>query len=206
MAIDIQRVWHRKGSGPRPPDYADVFYIGELDTQCEYALRAFGEMQQAYRNDSKHPSLLPLAHVLLVFAGNVAKVLTAPRDASPKARARAKRLREALGLVDMDFGEIRIARNFFEHFDERVDRYLEKHNGFLGSRLVLDHFPEEVRLDDGRTFKPSYLQFLNTVSLELTLYDQQFQLNAILSKIETVQKAAKAWLAERTGVQRDNAP
>ena len=133
------------------------------------------------------------------FGGNVAKVLTAPRDASPKVRARAKRLREALGLADLDLEEIRIARNFFEHFDERIDRYLEKHKGFLGDRLVLDHFPEEVRLDDGRTFKPAYLQFLNTASLELTLYDEQFRLGDILRKIEIVQKAAKAWLAERTG-------
>lgn len=205
MTVVIQRLWHRKGSGPRPPDYADVFYLGELDVQCEYALRAFGEMQQAYAKDPKHPSLLPLAHVLLVFAGNVAKVLTATKDASPKVRARAKRLRETLGLAEMDFGDIRIARNFFEHFDERIDRYLETHKGFLGHRLVLDHFPEEVRLDDGRTFKPSYLQFLNTASLELHLYDQKFRLNDILKKIETVQKAAKAWLAERTEAQRENA-
>jgi len=205
MTVAIQRLWHRKGSGPRPPDYADLFYIGELDIQCEYALRAFGEMQQAYGKDQKHPSLLPLAHVLLVFAGNVAKVLTAPRNASPKVRARAKRLRETLALNEMDFDDIRIARNFFEHFDEQIDRYLDKHKGFLGSRLVLDHLPEEVQLDDGRTFKPSYLQFLNTASLELTLYDQQFRLSDILKKIETVQKAARAWLAERTGAQRENA-
>lgn len=205
MAVAIQRLWHRKGSGPRPPDYADVFYIGELNTQCEYALRAFGEMQQAYGKDQKHPSLLPLAHVLLVFAGNIAKVLTAPKDASPKVRARAKRLRETLGLAEVDFEDIRIARNFFEHFDERIDRYLEKRNGFLGSRLVLDHFPEEVHLDDGRKFKPFYLQFLNTASLELRLYDQQFRLSDILKKVETVQKAAKVWLAEHTGSQRKNA-
>jgi hypothetical protein len=206
MAVAIQRLWHRKGSGPRPPDYADVFYIGELEIQCEYALRAFGEMQQAYGKDQKHPSLLPLAHVLLVFAGNVAKVLTAPKQASPKARARAKRLRETLGLADVSFEDVRVARNFFEHFDERIDRYLEKHKGFLGSRFVLDHFPAEVQLDDGRTFKPSYLQFLNTASLELTLYDQQFRLSDILRKIEAVHKAAHAWLAERTETQRETAP
>lgn len=205
MAVAIQRLWHRKGSGPRPPDYADVFYIGELYIQCEYALRAFGEMQQAYGRDQRHPSLLPLAHVLLVFAGNVAKLLTAPKSASPKVRARAKRLRETLGLVDLGFEDIRMARNFFEHFDERIDRYLEKHNGLLGSRLVLDHFPDEVKFDDGRTFKPSYLQFLNTATLELGLYDQQFRLSDIVKKIETVQKAAKAWLAERTGTQHENA-
>lgn len=205
MTVTIQRQWHRKGSGPRPPDYADVFYVSELDVQCEYALRSFGEMQQAYAKDPKHSSILPLAHVLLVFAGNVAKILTAPKDASQKVRARAKRIRETLGLTDMDFGDIRIARNFFEHFDERIDRYLDKHKGFLGHRLILDHFPEEVQLDDGRTFKPSYLQFLNTTSLELQLYDQQFQLNDILRKIESVQKAAEAWLAERTESQREDA-
>ena len=148
-------------------------------------------MQQACAKDPKPPSLLPLAHVLLVFAGNVAKVLTAPKDASPKVRARAKRFREAPGLIDMDFEQVRIASNFFEHFEERIDRYLEKHRGFLGSRLVLDHFPEEVGLDGGRTFKPSFLQFLNTASLELTLYDQQFRLNEILSKIKILQKALR---------------
>ena len=205
MVVQIKTLWRRTGSGPRPPDWGDALYIGELDIQCEYALRAVGEMQQAYRGDPKHASLLPLAHVLLVFAANVAKMLTPPKEGSPRARARAKRLREALGVSDAGFSGIRTARNFFEHYDERLDRCLQRHDGFLGDRLILDHFPEEVQLEDGRKFKPSYLQFLNTETLELRLYDQQFFLRDVIKTIEDVQSAAKRWLAERAKAEGDGA-
>jgi len=199
MTDRIQRQWVWKGKGKKPPDFADGFFISELEFQCEFALRAFGEMRQAYANDPKHPGLLAMAHVLLVFAGNVAKILTASKTASPKSRARAKRLREALALDDMDFDQIRIARNFFEHFDERIERYLSTHTGILIHRRVQEYFPKEVQLDDGRTFEPSFLQFLNTSSLELTLYDQHFRLQEIRGQIEKVQNAAKMWLAKRSG-------
>ncbi len=153
-------------------------------------MRAFGEMQQAYAADKQHSALLALAHVLLVFAGNVSKLLGT-------SGARAKRLRTTLGLEDVDFEQIRLARNYFEHFDERIERHIGSHKGLLVHRRVQDYYPEQVELDDGRTFQPAFLQFLNTTTLELTLYDQKFNLADIMRTLESVQVKAKQWREAR---------
>lgn len=193
MSDRLERQWHQKGTGSKPANFADGFFIGEIEFQCEFGVRAFGEMQQAYANDVKHPALLALAYVLLVFAGNVGKILGASKDASKKTRARGKRLRETLGLQDADFENIRQARNFFEHFDERIEKYVGSHKGLLIDRRVLDHYPNTVELDDGRSFEPSFLQLLNTNTLDLTLYDQQFHIPEIVKQLQAIQAKAKAW-------------
>jgi hypothetical protein len=141
--------------------------------------------------------------VLLVFAGNAAKILGAPPSKSPKARARSTRLRAVLSLADVKFDDIARARNYFEHFDERMERHIGNHReGLLIPRGVEDHLPETVRLDDGRTFRPAFLQFLNTATLELTLYDEKFVLNDILATLQRIQLAASQWEEARTGSAR----
>lgn len=193
MADSLHRQWFQKGIGDKPADFADTFFIYELEFQCEFGLRSFGEMQRAYATDTQHPALIALAHSLLVFAGNVGKILEAPGNASPRVRARAKRLRKTLGLEDANFDQIRRARNFFEHFDERIDRYVGNHKGLLIHRRVQDHCPTSVELDDGRVLAPSFLQFFNTTTLELILYDQRFQLSEIVKLLEVVQAKAENW-------------
>lgn len=198
MTIQLHRHWFQKGSETKPLGWSDHFYIFEMDRQCEFALCSFGEMQHAYGQDPRNPSLLALAHALLVFAGNVAKIVTTSKDSGVSARARAKRIRYLLGMENQDFSEIRKARNFFEHFDERMDRYLGNHEGLLMSYLILDHAPALIQFDDGREHAPSYLQFLNTATLELTLYNERFVLGTIVEQIQNIQTAARAWLAQHT--------
>jgi hypothetical protein len=199
MVARIDRKWFQRGSGPKPPDFADLFFIGEIESQCEFALRAFGEMQQAYSVDKRHPSMLAMAHVLLVFAGNVGKLLGAHPSKSPAARARAQRLRSTLGLQAANFDHVALARNYLEHFDERMERFVGSHTGLLAHKLIDDRLPHEVELDDGRRFSPVFLQFLNTSTLEITLYDHSFALSEIVKTVEMVQASAKSWLASKGG-------
>jgi|APEBP8051072433_1049376.scaffolds.fasta_scaffold01834_5 hypothetical protein len=197
MTDRLERHWFRKGNGAKPADFADGFFIAELEFQCEFGLRAFGEMQNAFSTDPRHPALIALAHALLVYAGNVAKILTAPAKASPRMRSRTKRIQGMLGLEGADFEQIRLARNYFEHFDERMDRFVGSHSGLLIHRRVQESYPTEVELDDGRKFEPAFLQFLETSTLQLILYDQTFSLPAIIKTLENIQSKAKEWLAAR---------
>ena len=194
----IKRHWTKKVTGEAPIDFYDHFFIDELEFQSDFGLRAFGEMQQAYKANNQDPTLIALAHVLLVFANNVGKILSPSKNASRKAHARAKRLTETLGLQEVDFEQIRHARNYFEHFDERIERYIDSHNGLLIYRKVLDHHPTAVELDDGRTFAPHFLQFLNTTSLALTLYDQKFDVSEIVKQLQSVQTKIKEWRESQT--------
>ena len=197
MTDHIEQQWFTKGSGDQPIEVVDTFFIGELEFQSDFGLRAFGEMQQAYKNNKENPSLIALAHILLVFANNVGKILRPSKNAATAAIARAQRLSKTLGLEDADFEEIRLARNYFEHFDERIERYIGSHEGLLIQRKVLDHYPESVELDDGRTFTPSFLQLLNTTTLELTLYDQRFDIGEIVKQLQLIQTKAKEWRESR---------
>jgi hypothetical protein len=197
MTDQIKRQWFTKSTGDIPIDFADSFFIGELEYQCEFGLRAFGEMQQAYASNHENPALIALAHVLLVFANNVGKILSPSKGASREVRDRAKRLGKTLGLQGADFEQIRRARNYFEHFDERIERYLGSHDGLLIHRKVLDHQPTTVELDDGRTYAPSFLQFLNTTTMELTLYDQTFDISEIIKLLQSIQIKAKEWRESR---------
>jgi hypothetical protein len=181
-----------------PADAGDLFYLREIEVQCEFRIRSFGQMQEVFASHPQHPSLLALSHTLLVFAGNVVKLLTATSESTSKTKARAKRLRDLLGFNVADFNEIRRARNFFEHFDERIDRYLFKQDGLLVHRMVLDHEPEKITLDDGRKFLPKYLQFLNTHTLELILYGERFPLSKIVRLLEKIQSKAQSHLEETT--------
>jgi len=187
----LKRHWRKSGSGSRPPDFADTMYIREIELQCEFAQRSFGQMLEIYAINEKHASLLALSHMLLVFAGNVAKLLTFAKDATPKSKARALRICDVLNLKPEDFSTIRRARNYFEHFDERMDKYIGGHNGLIIQRLIEDHEPSIVTLDDGRTFVPAFMQLLNTMNWELTLYGEKFSLPEILQFLQSVQASAQ---------------
>ncbi|WP_211466861.1 hypothetical protein [Collimonas silvisoli] len=171
-------------------------YLNEIEIQCEFAHRSFGQMQEIFANNPKHPSLLALAHMLLVFAGNVAKLLTSS-DSARKTRTRAARLREALGVKTEDFSTIRRARNFFEHFDERLDKCIGETGGLVVHRLIDDHEPTSITLDDGQSFTPKFMQLLNTSTWELSLYDEHFSLPDVLRLLQEVQMKVKEVLRKQ---------
>lgn len=188
----LRRNWVKSGTGAPPDDFGDGFFLREIELQCEFTTMAFAQMQEVYAANPKNPSLLALSHVMLVFAGNVAKLLSSSKGASPQAKARTERLVEQLGVASLDFARIREARNFLEHFDERLDRYFRVPNGMLIHRMVEDHDPESVTLDDGRTFRPKVLQLLNTKDLHLSLYGERFELRPILEVVQTVKSRVRS--------------
>ena len=187
----LTRLKRRSGVGPPPADYADTMYFREVELQCEFAHRSFGQMQEIFATNPKNALLLALAHMLLVFAGNVAKLLTSSKDSSLKTKNRSARLRKSLGFKAEDFSTIRRARNFLEHFDERLDKHMER-GGLLIHRLVVDHEPSSIALDDGRIFTPTFMQLLNTTTWEVSLYGERFLLPEVLQLLESVQRSAQA--------------
>lgn len=172
----LDPIWRRRGVGPKPDDFGDCFYLREIDLQCEFARRSFGQMQEVFASDRRSPSLLALAHTLLIFAGNVAKLLSASDSAPPKSKKRAARLCKLLGLKDAPLRDVRQARNYLEHFDERMDRFIGSTKGLLIHRIVLEDAPLVMSLDDGREFSPTYLQLLTTKNMQLNFYGQVFSL------------------------------
>jgi hypothetical protein len=162
--------------------------------QCDFVIRAYGEMRQLHQANAKNPSLLALAHAMLVFAGNAAKLLSAPKGAPMQVKARAVRLRSTLGLANLDLSQIANTRNYLEHFDERIERYLQVPGGIVFHRLIEDHEPLEVTLDDGRTtLKPRILQLLNSFDWYLSLHGDRIHLAKVVSLLEQIQASVHTW-------------
>ncbi|MBK7530881.1 MAG: hypothetical protein IPI47_09740 [Piscinibacter sp.] len=200
------RHWVNKGSGPKPDDFGDHFFLHEIQMQCDFGVRAYGEMRQLHQANAKNPSLLALAHAMLVFAGNAAKLLSAPKSASAQMKARAVRLRSHLNLANLDLSRIADARNYLEHFDERIERYLQIPGGIVFHRLIQDHEPLEVTLEDGRTLKPRILQLLNTSDWYLSLHGDRIQLIEVASLLEQIQASVHTYMVNAGMVKESSAP
>jgi hypothetical protein len=194
MTDKLTLVWEKKGNS-KPANYADFIYFKEIDLQCEFALQSFMQMKDIVVNDPRNSSLLALTHMLLVFAGNVVKILTINKDSNSRKKARATRLRLKLDIDGLDFSKILSARNFFEHFDEKLDKYIGGRPGAVIHRLIDDREPDEFTLG-GNTFKPNYMQFLNTTTWVVTLYGDSFHLLEVIQVLEEIQKRTHKVLGE----------
>jgi len=191
-----------KGQGSRPPHATDFFYIGELALQCKFALAAYGEIRTLVDAGSNDLGILAYCHMMLVFAGNAAKLTHTASKSSRTAKARTERLRRRLNLQESERPEFLAARNYLEHFDERMDRFLSSDRGLLLHRIVAPVVDTEVTLDDGRIFRASYLQAFETSTLTFHLYDQSVSLPVLASFLQSLeQSASKQEKLEQSNVQ-----
>lgn len=160
-------------------------YLRELSTQCQFAMRAVGQVNTALSADSDdvpqqtaHGEVFRGLHSFLTHASNVSKLLwpTSPwkRDDESEEeyerrrehmKQRARKLRE---MLDVEEGEEhplkdRQLRNHLDHYDERLDHWAttsERRN------LVSDMIgpPDAIKgieaSDRMRTFDPGEGEFI----------------------------------------------
>jgi hypothetical protein len=127
---------------------------------------------------------------MLVFAGNAVKILSPSPKASSEVRARANRFRREIKVPDADLKQIADARNYLEHFDERMDRFLAVPGGIVIHRFVRDYEPTELALDD-RKLKPRFLQLLQTTDWYLVLHGDRVDLQKIYTTMENIGAQAR---------------
>jgi hypothetical protein len=110
-----------------------------------------------------------------------------PASKTPLALARGRRLREAFALGDDSPLRARQLRNTFEHFDERLDRFLleDRAGFFFPAPLVDDHILNDEVI--GNIFK------VVDPELEIcVLLGERFEFSSIRSEIETILAQAVA--------------
>lgn len=198
MALELKR--HsgvRSGSGTKPEDFGDNFFISEIETQCWFVEGSFAHMQSVFAEAPTSVGLQAIAHSILVFASNVAKLLSEPKKGSENRKRRAIRLQQLLNCTEYDFSATVAARNYLEHFDERMDRYLDRSKqdepGMLAHRLVHAEIDEFMTLEGWGTLKARYLQHLNTTTLEFTMVDKKILLGPVIQQSMEIGAKAKAW-------------
>jgi hypothetical protein len=133
--------------------YKNKIYISEAVHQIRYAKMCFAAYKQA-RKDNDIPLIFFHVHHFVVHTANVDKVLD-PKPTNPRMQI----LSECIDLTNIDLKALRRLRNHLEHFDERLDEWLNHYEGqpFFDMNLVdgTRGFPEKafLRAMDGDVFK-----------------------------------------------------
>jgi hypothetical protein len=133
-------------------DKADI-YIGEADSQIEFAKRCFTAYREA-EDCNDIPGIFFHIHHFVIHVANVDKLL------SPKPSSfRAAVLRDRIDLTGINLKPLRKLRNHLEHFDERLDAWVKNYDGypFFDNNIVTGTkgFPKKafLRALDGDIFK-----------------------------------------------------
>lgn len=171
-----------------------LLFIEEIIDQCDAAANMFAHMHDIRNREPNAQVLFYMAHAFLVFAANVAKVLTPPKKAAPSTKARALLLQADLSLNPEDLAALSRARNHLEHFDERMDKYLTMQSqNTLRKRIMF----QAIILSDERDPRISalgpnaiFLKRLITSSWSLSLCGDEFQLHDLMNFIAHIAHTA----------------
>ena len=151
-----------------------AIYLSELATQVTFAKRAYTTFHRALRH-GQASTVFYHAHHFLIYASNIDKRLDVRNNPS-----RSQALNPLLANADFDLKPFRQLRNHLEHFDERLDRWIQnfRGTGFLDMNIVSGAvgFPYELSL---RTM--NHYQFM--------FYYEPYDLDELLTEIRKVERA-----------------
>lgn len=128
-------------------------YVQEARTQLAFARQCFASYREALARDDTNQVFLALHH-FIIHAANVDKLL----DPKPGS-SRHSLLSSHVDLMGIDLKPLRRLRNHLEHFDERLDQWVNDHHGhaFFDMNIVTGAkgFPSMayLRALDGDVFK-----------------------------------------------------
>ena len=107
-------------------EHVAQIFLTEIASQGESAFLAINEMNEAIASPGDgNRRFFRAAHYFLIHAAALSRILWA--DGSKEAvRARARHLRQLLGLPDEHVLKSRRLRNHIEHYDERLDDWIDK--------------------------------------------------------------------------------
>lgn len=93
-------------------------YLGELEIQSKFALKAYSEFDNVADSGKTNEIFYHLHH----FVAHSASIERMLRDHNRMAL-----IETAVTLSDLDFEPYRRLRNHLEHFDERLDRWIDEY-------------------------------------------------------------------------------
>ena len=156
-------------------------YINEILAQIQYSKRCFLNFELSFEKNDIQSVFFHLHH-FTVHVANVDKLLSS----KPNSK-RTVIYGSHINLNEINLKPFRKLRNHLEHFDERLDRWVEKYDGhaFFDNNIVTGTkgFPDNVflRALDGYTYEflgESY----ELLPLVETLNALETKLNAIVFK------------------------
>ena len=127
-------------------------YLGEIEGQIEFAKHAYKEYLTSLEKSEVFPVFYH-AHHFLIHATNIDKIIDVK-----KTSFRGKHLMHLFSGKQLELSKFRRLRNHLEHFDERLDRWVENYSGsaFFDMNIITGSkgFPSTgfLRAMDGQIF------------------------------------------------------
>jgi hypothetical protein len=161
-------------------------FCHEVERQCTFGLMASDDLRAAIQG--------PVDRIwfsiqnLLVAAGNVSKLLWPPR---PRIPNRGEELRKVLGVPDDSPLAPRTFRNYFEHFDERLEEWATSSDrkNFVDSNVGSPGMI--ARVDSG-----DFLRNFDTTTFAVTFRGDTYPLQPNIDSMIELHRKARAKVAE----------
>lgn len=164
----------------------DDLYLSELQTQCRFALRALTYVQFSINEDDiDTDEIWYHIQMFLVSIANVSKMLKSNKDNSINFEAHHQRIVTEYNLPENYFTNEKRMRNRFEHYDERLLKWLNKPSQIRGLNNIgpVDGFISGVKFNYLKHFDPT-THTLHFDDLTVNLQDAYEQLNILNQKLE----------------------
>jgi len=155
---------------------AEIALISEIVTQAKFAEIAANQLA----NTSNSVEVWGSIQSILVATANVSKILWPARKQS---KSRGRHLRNLLGVDDDNLLSDRTFRNHFEHYDERIEEWIESKNSAVYMDSRIDPF-ELTTLSLPQLFHRSY----NPISKTLSFRGESIDIAAVLAELAKIRE------------------
>lgn len=148
--------------------------ISEIVLQSKIAQRAAERLQATHDNFDKVEVWCSIQSIL-VAAGNVSKILWPLQ----KYKSRGERLRQMLNVNEDNLLSDRTFRNYFEHYDERIDDWFNNQSSAVYTDLAMNpSLRGPMATNDHRGY--------NSSNNTLIFRGESLDLNKVLNAIEEI--------------------
>lgn len=154
----------------------EMILLCEIGFQSKIALRA-SERLKATENKNDRLEVWSSVQTILIAAGIVSRILW---PSSKKYNPRGKMLRQILKVDDVNILSDRRFRNHFEHYEDRIEEWFERHPTAAYVDLAMNPSLSETIQNCHR----GYNSFNNTLVFRGELLD----LNEVLVELEEISK------------------
>jgi hypothetical protein len=158
----------------------EMVLIIEIVNQARFAEKAADQLS----NTSDPVEVWGSIQSILVATANVSKILW---PAKKESKARGKQLRDDLGVSDDNLLSDRTIRNHFEHYDERIEEWVEsgKSGSYMDSRI--DPFPTQLSREQfcHRSYNPT--------NKMLSFRGESIDLAAVLAELAKIREKCRFW-------------
>ena len=155
--------------------FTETVLISEIVNQAKFAEKAASRLF----NTTDSIEVWESIQSILVATANVSKILWPGK----KYVARGKQLRERLGVNDDNLLSKRIFRNHFEHYDERIEEWIESNKSAVYTDSMINPF-EPTLLGYTLFCHRGY----NPTSKMLSFRGESFDLVAVLAELTTIRE------------------